>query len=246
MAAKIIRFLKGNPQPKPQEPVKETPPVQEPVPSEPEQHGERVKDTVNDGTNRSPDWSFHFDNCTIDAWALPQVKKWYEELYLPLKKYSQRIAEGADTFVWVPALLHSMENGKMQPNIYLHNGQTLGRTTTIVPKGIYFPNSIEGYVEAGIDALKSHKLAGQRDLKKILTFMELFNGAGYRSKVGDSGEIELSPYMAAGTSAHDETGKYIRDRVYDRYAKTQQIGVLAKLKYIEDREGLGLYSVKTA
>ena len=59
----------------------------------------------------------------------------------------------------------------------------------------------------------------------MLEFSERFNGLGYRSKIGDSGKIELSPYVFAGTNLHDETGKYVADGKYSQTAKEAQLGV---------------------
>lgn len=196
----------------------------------------REKDTANDGSPQNPDWSYVFDNCTIDTWALPELERWYK-LYLKLKPELIKISLGANTFPWVPGVIHSMENGQMKPNIYLHNGQLLGKPTTIVPVGKYFRT--DQYVEAGIDALKMKGLVGVKDLARIIYKIEGFNGYGYRKKIGDDGLVEYSPYIAAGTSFHDEDGKYVSDGRYDKFAKTNQIGVIPKLKYIEQIEGLG-------
>lgn len=125
---------------------------------------------------------------------------------------------------WVPALLHYRENSALALNVYLHNGERLGKPTTIVPKGVFFRE--DQFVEAAVDALKRDGLSGIHGAIAFLPFAEKFNGLGYR-KTG-----EYSPYVWAATNHHDETGKYVRDGVYDPNAPEKQLGIAAILKGI--------------
>lgn len=116
----------------------------------------------------------------------------------------------------------------------LHNGERIlgkGLKTKLVPKG---RGPFNTWVEAAIDALllKKNIFPEAWAFEARLEFAEKFNGLGYRSKVGDSGKVELSPYVFAGTNVHDETGKYVADGKYSSTAKEKQLGVAAILLMI--------------
>jgi lysozyme family protein len=118
----------------------------------------------------------------------------------------------------------------------LHNGEKIlntGKKTRLVPKG---RGPFQTWEEAAIDALMLKKgiMPKAWDFESMMQFAEKFNGMGYRSKIGDSGKIEHSPYIAAGTNFHDETGKYVADGKYSQVAKEKQLGVGAIL--------IGLYA----
>ena len=116
----------------------------------------------------------------------------------------------------------------------LHNGEKIlgkGRKTSLVPKGRGPFNTWE---ESAIDALMLKKsiMPSVWTFESMMEFAERFNGLGYRSKVGDSGKIENSPYICAGTNFHDETSKYTSDGKYSKTAKEEQLGVGGILIYI--------------
>lgn len=116
----------------------------------------------------------------------------------------------------------------------LHNGEKIlgtGRKTKLVPAGRGPFNTWE---EAAKDALYIKKSSFPKvwTLASCLQFAEIFNGTGYRSRIGDKGQIELSPYAFAGTTLHDETGKYVKDGKYSPTAREQQLGVAAIMHYI--------------
>ena len=109
----------------------------------------------------------------------------------------------------------------------LHNGERIlntGKKTKLVPKG---RGPFKTWEEAAVDALMLKKsiFPSKWTFESMLEFSERFNGLGYRSKIGDSGKIELSPYVFAGTNLHDETGKYVVDGKYSPTAKEAQLGV---------------------
>lgn len=113
----------------------------------------------------------------------------------------------------------------------LHNGEKIlgtGKKTSLVPKG---RGPFDTFEQAAIDALflKKNLFPKEWNLATCCEFAERYNGLGYRSKIGDKGEVELSPYCFAGTNAHDETGKFVRDGKYDPNAKEAQLGVAAIL-----------------
>jgi lysozyme family protein len=122
------------------------------------------------------------------------------------------------------AAIHARESGN-KFNTYLHNGEPLGKTTTLEPKGIFF--GANQWKEASVDAITRIKnsqkgfssLTPNASLGEMALFAETYNGFGYRNK-----GIE-SPYVYSGTDKYT-SGKYVRDHVFDASAVDKQIGVM--------------------
>jgi lysozyme family protein len=103
---------------------------------------------------------------------------------------------------------------------YLHNGEKLGKPTTLVPAGINFSN----WEDAAVDAMKRElpKMGGKipQSVPEWCAFAELYNGTGYENKGVPS------PYVLAGTNKYT-AGKYVADGQYSATAKDQQPGFAA-------------------
>ena len=135
------------------------------------------------------------------------------------------VAKRADVPPQLVAAIWYREDGQMRTNRYLHNGQRLGRETTIVPKGIYFRE--DQFADAAVHALgmKKHlkKSLGltyeSRDLAAMAAYTEAYNGFGYR--MGG----RPSPYVTAGTDLYS-SGLYVRDGVINPHAKDRRVGTL--------------------
>ncbi|MCD7780711.1 MAG: hypothetical protein LUH05_08595 [Candidatus Gastranaerophilales bacterium] len=145
---------------------------------------------------------------------LEKIKEIYEENQETYEDIAAQVL--ADTGVSIPAeaicAIHYRESS-CNFNTYLHNGQTLGQTTTIVPKGIYF----EDFTEAAVDALERNidnytsacATYGVEDtdcsaMSGVLMFCESYNGTGYR-KHGCA-----SAYVYSGTTTYTG-GMYVSD-----------------------------------
>src|SRR5205085_3470830 len=121
-------------------------------------------------------------------------------------------------------------------SVYLHNGEPLGRPTTLVPKGIYFGK--DQFVEAAVHALNqkrdtADKLGlhyGSKDVAAMAAYAERYNGFGYRAKGRDSA------YVSAGTDLY-HGGMYVRDGVYDSSAVDHRPGVLPIIQAMMSRDG---------
>lgn len=117
--------------------------------------------------------------------------------------------------------IHCRE-GSADFSTYLHNGEKLGKRTTLVPAGVLFDN----WEDAAVDAIKRElpKISGNipKSVPEWLAFAELFNGTGYENKG------TASPYVLAGTTAYQK-GKYVADGKYDPNHVDQQLGVAALL-----------------
>ncbi len=140
----------------------------------------------------------------------------------------ERIAQATDMPPALIAAIHNRESG-MRFNTYLHNGQPLGKVTTIVPKGIFF--RADQWEEAAIDALTSQKQLQKNlgihrdttDMGKLMAFAEAYNGFGYRTKPNAP-----SPYVYSGTNMYSG-GLYVADGRYSTTATDKGIGVAAML-----------------
>lgn len=171
-------------------------------------------------------WSSAID-AVIDSNRLSEVNRTCEIILANKHRY-EAIEKILKIPWWFVAGLHYRESSLLFSGV-LHNGERIlgtGKKTKLVPKG---RGPFETWEESAIDALEMkayHKITDW-NLVDACYYAEKYNGMGYRKKVGDSGKVEFSPYVAAGTSLHDETSKYVSDGRYDPSAKEKQLGVLA-------------------
>lgn len=192
--------------------------------------GGNVVDRVNDGTARNPDHTFLFWNLEFDTERISEIK-WYAQQYLKNKVRYRFVSEKTGVPDWFIFLLHVRECSLSFDKV-LHNGQKIigtGKTTTWVPKG---RGPFHSWESAAVDALqlKNYHKITDWSLKNILPKLEAWNGLGYRSKIGDRGEVEYSPFIVAGSDFHDETSKYVSDGKYSKTAPEKQLGVFVILR----------------
>lgn len=163
-------------------------------------------------------------------------RKEFEDIKKHFFKHKERY-ENVSMICGVPSVLicalHYRESSLSFLGV-LHNGEKIlgtGRKTKLVPKG---RGPFNKWEESAVDALmlKKSVMPSVWTFESMMEFAERFNGLGYRSKVGDSGKIENSPYICAGTNFHDETSKYTSDGKYSKTAKEEQLGVGGILIYI--------------
>jgi lysozyme family protein/peptidoglycan hydrolase-like protein with peptidoglycan-binding domain len=113
---------------------------------------------------------------------------------------------------------------------YLGNGQSLGRVTTIVPKGRGPFTGPNAFVDGAVDALRLQGLLGASDwsVPRMLYRLEGFNGFGYHGKGVNS------PYLYGGSNLYGPPeargGKYVRDGVFDPNVVDSQLGTAVILK----------------
>jgi lysozyme family protein len=119
--------------------------------------------------------------------------------------------------------LHMRESGCNFAGV-LHNGEKIIGTrkkTKLVPAG---RGPFKTWEDAAIDALDLKHLRGITWCPARMAYTsELFNGIGYVSKGVNS------PYVWAGSN-HEQTGKYVRDHVWDKNFDDPQIGTMTVLK----------------
>lgn len=185
-------------------------------------------DTVDDGDWKDPDFTYLWDNCKIDPERIDEIE-FNRRLIMDNQHRYEGVAKQVNDKMpwWFVALLHYRESSLSFKGV-LHNGDTIigtGRTTYRVPKG---RGPFETWEEAAVDALANFRRHVDWDVYNCLMKCERFNGLGYRRR----GVGEYSPYLWAGTTMHDETGKYWADGKFKDDAEEKQLGVAAILKSI--------------
>lgn len=118
------------------------------------------------------------------------------------------------------ALCHYRESN-FDFDTYLGNGETLHRTTTIVPKG---RGPFATFVDGAVDAFRIENFIGAQDwsIARMLFRLEAFNGFGYHAKGVNS------PYLYGGSNLYGppeaRAGKFVRDHVFDPSHVDSQLG----------------------
>lgn len=182
----------------------------------------------------------------LELWAKAEVRK---DAVTEAHHQVDAIYRGKDRLVafsksvnipwFVPGTLlireAGLRHGELDWGACLHNGERIigtGRKTHLVPAGL---GPFSTWEEAAINAIKREGLDKldwtHEDWVAVVCWTaEKFNGFGYRA------HGIPSPYLVGGTTVQ-RPGKFIRDGVYSYTTMDPQIGVMALLKVIVDREG---------
>lgn len=178
--------------------------------------------------NFDPQYAKNYLEATIDTNRMFEVAGVCKQIILNKDKY-KLVSEKTGVPWRLIACLHYRESSLDFRGV-LHNGERIlgtGKKTKLVPAGC---GPFKTWEEAAIDALLMKKKIFPQEwtIEKQLAFAEAYNGLGYKKRG------ELSPYVWAGTSKHDETGKYVADGKYSAVAVEKQLGAVAILKYLEN------------
>lgn len=104
---------------------------------------------------------------------------------------------------------------------YLHNGEQLGRTTTLVPAWLLFHDWGTAAEHALTQWNYQYGRPGEDDLAAQADFAERFNGLGYRNRGLNS------PYVWAGTTQYEgQWGMFVADGQFDRGTSDPRVGVM--------------------
>lgn len=176
-----------------------------------------------------PCYKYMWDRMQI----LPQYKDELEDAYKIIKKGQYRY-EAVSQLTGVPwyviAVIHWRECHCDFKGV-LHNGERIvgtNKKTSIVPKG---RGPFSTWEQSAIDALRSDRFTGVTDwsIENTLRLIEGFNGWGYLNE-----NRNTSPYVWSYTNQCSETGKFVRDHVYDANAPAHKYaGCAALIKTLE-------------
>lgn len=139
------------------------------------------------------------------------------------------VAKEADVPAALVAALHWRESSA-NFGTYLHQGDPLGKPPVHWPTDIpTFHKWEDAAVHAlGLKRSKAAELAMtyvSKDIVKMATYAELYNGLGYHNK------SLTSPYVYSGTNRYTK-GKYVKDGVFDPDFVDAQLGVVALVEGI--------------
>jgi lysozyme family protein len=171
-----------------------------------------------------------FDSARIRPEKLSDVR-WYSNKVVAGREVYEKIEAKTNVPWYFVGLIHGMECS-FALSKHLHNGDSLKARTWQVPKGRPKEGSPPFTFEASAcDALAYDNLAGQADwsLARMLYRLEVYNGFGYRKKLGTA-----SPYLWS-YSSHFNRGKYVQDGAYDSNALSKQCGAAVMLKDLVER-----------
>ena len=169
---------------------------------------------------------------------LEEIKNIYEKNIQTYKDIANTVKEetGLNVLPEMICAIHYRESG-CDFSTYLHNGQKLGKTTTLVPTGIYFEN----FAPAAADAIKREisqfkyntKRFGLKNdlstLSSIAMFTETFNGTGARDYHNAS-----SSYVYTGTNLY-EGGMYTGDGEWSDSTEDGRVGTLPIIMYLNQQ-----------
>lgn len=172
----------------------------------------------------NPEYTKNYNEAEVDSHRIWEVNALCKQI---LKNEEHYLAVQKKLGVpWdVVAAIHYRESS-LNFKAVLHNGERIVGTdqkTKLVPKG---RGPFATWESSAIDALLEKKYLFPKTwcIETELKFIESFNGLGYKKR------NQLSPYLWAATSKHDETGKFVADGHFDSTAVEKQLGAVAILK----------------
>ncbi|NUM52456.1 MAG: hypothetical protein HUU46_02320 [Candidatus Hydrogenedentes bacterium] len=174
--------------------------------------------------DRRDEYEALFDTCVVRPDKVDKVN-WYAKKMSEHQRRYDEVGGALDIPWWFIGAIHGLESG-FAFDRHLHNGDPLGARTKRVPPGR--PTDGEPpftWETSARDALRYMKLDqwGDWSVSGTLYQWEAYNGFGYRKyKIN-------SPYLWS-FSNHYESGKYIRDHVFDTEATSNQCGAATLLR----------------
>lgn len=163
--------------------------------------------------------------------------KAFEANYAKHKADYEKVAKTSDLPPELIAALHFREaSGNFHE--YLAQGDPLGKKAVHIPRDEPVrPDTMAGWDAAASDALGDkkglqHKLElhqNSTDMAAMATYAENYNGLGYANRG------KPSPYVFAGTDQYT-SGKYVADGRYSATTKDSQLGVMAMVQDLEEKE----------
>lgn len=175
-----------------------------------------------------------FSKAKLDGRFDGQIKNQINKIKKNQSRY-KTVEKNTGVPWYVVALIHNMEVS-LRFDGHLHNGDPLSRRTVNVPANRPSSGSPPfTWEESATDAMKERQKNSWSQISSwsipaILWRGENFNGWGYRQYR----EPVKSPYLWSGTTIYTK-GKYVSDGKWDSNAVSQQIGMAALLKEMDNQ-----------
>lgn len=179
-----------------------------------------------------------FGSCKLMPVRKAAVAATVKKILEPTTRARYEALAGTTGVPWfVIAAIHSLESGG-DFGRHLHNGDPLSARTVHWPKNRPLASPPFSWEQSAADALALSGLAGWDDwsLGGTLFKLEAYNGFGYRLH---HPEVK-TPYLWSFTN-HYTKGKYAADRSFDPALVSQQPGVAALFRGIEEALGKPLW-----
>jgi lysozyme family protein len=166
-------------------------------------------------SSKWPVYAKQWDGMNVKAARKAEFDKIAKRLIAHKAEYQE--IEKATGVPWAMIAVLHLRESNADFKTYLGNGQSLGKRTTIVPKG---RGPFKTFKDGAIDALKIDGLSAVKDwrLEKVLYHSELYNGAGYDMRGLPS------PYIWGGTD-RQRPGTYVADGTWNGRVMDTQPGV---------------------
>ncbi|WP_156460715.1 hypothetical protein [Sphingomonas sp. Leaf339] len=170
-----------------------------------------------------------FDDCRVPA-TKAGVVAWHRMMLLKGRPQYERVAAATGVPWWFVGIVHAME-ASFSFTSHLHNGDPLSARTVQVPSGR--PTTGQppfAWIDSAVDALTVEGFAGQTEwsVPRALYRWEAYNGWGYRRPAVNV----PTPYLWSFSNHYDK-GKFVRDGVFDRNARSAQCGAAVMLKALQ-------------
>jgi lysozyme family protein len=186
------------------------------------------------------DYQELFDTCVITKNAR-DVNKTADRIIANQQRYEDVCSRFDNNIPWYfVGIIHCME-GSLSFDIHLHNGDPLTNRTVHVPTGR--PRKGDPPFEwerSAVDALTFEGIGKWTDwsIPGLLYKFEGFNGFGYRRLKNPIN----SPYLWS-FSNHYSSGKFVKDRLFDPSAVSNQIGAAVLMKKIIEKQSISISGV---
>lgn len=210
--------------------------------------GEPLSDLINDGSPRNPDWDYIATNIKLDDDSTKMgTIGWYYRRFKNVEDRIKKAEKIAKAPWWFIAGI-MMRESSFSIKGHFANGDDIigkGKKTYRWPRGLGPAETWEESVKQAMDYERRVNLQFNSLVNLEMNFgdacaaWEIYNGIGSRSRG------EYNSYVTGFTNFHDETGRWIRDHVFDHNAKVVRPGAAGFALYLVKmgdvtRKGLGL------
>jgi lysozyme family protein len=240
-------FRKKVPTSTPSEPV-----VVDETPAMAEQRAADIfHDNINNGSPANPDWYYIATNIKLDNdTSKLSTIAWYYRRFKEVEGEIRAASKAVNVPWWFIAGIDMREMSFVHTGHFANGDKILGtgRKTYRVPKNL---GPADTWMQSVIQVF-DYKAKTAKDFTALLSpdmnlgdacaAWEHYNGHGSRSRG------EYNSYVVGFTNFHDETGRWVRDHVFDRNAEVKRPGAAAFALYLVKmgdlkRKELGLSDV---
>lgn len=202
----------------------------------PKDVSDRIKDTKNDGSTKSPDWSYIADNIKLDKESSKRsTLNYYYLQYLKVENEIKLAAKLSNAPFWFIAGIDMREMSFIHTGHFANGEKIIGtgkKTSKLWPYGLGPADTWSDSVLQALDYERNHSSKFKQLVNKDMDFgqaleaSEIYNGHGFRTKG------VYSEYNVGFTNFSEELGRYVADGRYNPNARVTRPGVAAFVLYL--------------